>query len=288
MRSQIDNSLIGTILSLPFPIKCEIPFCKMEEEEYTKAEIIIHGCTTFLNVYSKLRHLGMCMFLIKELISYGYEKNIYCSYQMTSFKLCENSFQISAFYRPLNLLRAANLGFVFSGFDEIHKFNQNRMKYNNKTPKGYSIKQVSIKNSEKALSFYNKMTNEKKFVFSPDLQFFNKWITEFPTFIVFLEKKIVGIFSIKTIDFGTLNEIEGELCLPLLFSSKKEEKEKVLKCLISTASERNFDVLYLYSVGDLTQEILESVHAIKTNNSWFSLYNNSMKLTPLDLYVPLF
>lgn len=295
MRSELNKSLLGTVISIPFPIRCEITagiVAGVEDEadeEYTKRQIINHGCTTFLNVQTKLRGFGMCMLLIKELVNYGFENNIYCSYQITSFKLCENSFQISSWYRPINLINSVSLGFVFPGFNEINKFSQNRMKYTNKKPKKYTVKRVVKKNLEKALNFYKETNKDKKFVFDPDIVFFNNWTNYFPTFLVYHEKNIVGIFSINTIYCRMLNTIDGELCLPLLFTSKEKETEKVLKCLFSTAADRNFDAVYMYSVGDLNEKVLSNVNAIKTSDdSWFSLYNNGMKLKSSDLYVPIF
>jgi hypothetical protein len=289
MKSQINNSLIGTILSIPFPIRCEITAGCVDNEDYTKEKIITHGCTTFLNVQTKIRGFGMCMLLIKELALYAYENDIKCSYQMTSFKLCENSFQISAFYRPINLINSVSLGFVFPGFNEINKFSENRMKYTNKIPKEYSVKRVLNKNLEKAFNFYCKLTADKKFVFYPDIKFFDKWSNHFPTFLVYHGKKIVGIFSINTIYCRMLNTMDGQLCLPLLFASKNEEIDKTLKCLFSVAADRNFDAVYMYSIGDLNEKKLKEVNCIKTSeDSWFSLYNNGMSLKPSDLYVPIF
>jgi hypothetical protein len=280
MRSEFDQSLLGTILSVPFPIRC-----KYSQEE----KIIQHGCTTFLNVKTKLRGFGMCMLLIKDLISYGYEREIYCSYQTTSFKLKDKALQISSWYRPINLINSVKLGFVFPGFNEISKFNEHRQKYTNKIPKGYSVKRVVKKNLEKALNFYLETTKDKKFVFSPDLTFFDNWTDYFPTFLVYFEKKIIGIFSINTIYCRMMDIVDGQLCLPLLFASKNGTTEKVLQGLFSVAADRSYDAVYMHSLGDLNEKVLKEVHAVKTKeDTWFSLYNNEINLNIYDIYAPVF
>jgi len=276
MRGEQNKKLYGTIMSLPFPIKCS--FSK---------EVVIHGCTSFLNVDKKLRNFNMCSILIKELVKYGYENEIYCSYQTTNFKMCETSFQITSYFRPINLMNSITLGFVPPDILNIKKMAENRMKYKCKVPKKFSLKRVLNNNKEKALTFYNSLIKDKKFAFSPDLTLFSKWIQEFPTYLVRKEKKNIGIFSITSVFCRMGNEVEGKLCLPLLFVSLENNTE-VLKCLLSIAEERENDVLYCYSVGDLDSNTLENVNSIQNKEkSWFSLYNNGMKLSEQDLYVPI-
>ena len=277
MRGEENKKLYGTIFSIPFPIKCSF-----------SENTIIHGCTTFLNVQTNLRNFNMCSILIKELIKYGYENDVYCSYQMTNFKMCETSFEISSYYRPINLMNSIVLGFIPPDILNIKKIHENRMKYKCKIPKGFSLKKVLNKNKEKALNFYKVLVKDKKFSLYPDLNFFSKWIQEFPTYIVKKDKKNIEIFSITSIFCRMGNDMDGKLCLPLIFNTISNKKE-VLQCLLSIAEERENDVLYAYSVGDLDEETLKNVNANETpQKTWFSLYNNSMKLTSEDLYVPLF
>jgi hypothetical protein len=267
-----NKKLYGTIFSIPFPIQCN-------------QEIITYGCTSFLNVHTKLRGFNMCKILINELTSYGQEKGIYCSYQLSSFKMY-NSFPVSSWYRPIDLLKCLTLGFTFPGYNEIKKFASNKILYKCKTPKGYTIKKVK-EYDEKAHKFYISMIKNKKFAFCPDLEFFNNWVNVNSTYIVNYDKNIVGIFSITAIHCKT--SMTGKLCLPLIFNSLKNHDTNVLKCLLSTAQENQYDLLYTHSIGDLNENVLESVKSVKTKeDSWFSIYNNNIDLTPSDLYVPLF
>lgn len=204
---------------------------------------------------------------------------------MSSFKMCDNSFEISSWYRPINLMKCLGLGFVYPGYNEIKEFTKNIMLYKCKTPKGYSVKKV--KDVERAYNFYISLIENKKFAFCPDLDFFKNWINQFPTYLVKYNKIDVGIFSITSIHCKT--SIEGKLCLPVTFNCiENNNKVNVLKCLLSVAEEKGYDALYTHSVGDLDEITLKNVNSVKTKeNSWFSIYNNNIDLTVKDLYIPL-
>ena len=287
MRSSNNNSLIGCIISLPLPIRCSVVAGLIDNELYTKNKIINHGCTSFLNIHSKLRGHGLCIGLIRELTKHGHENSIYCGYSLTSFPLSVNSFEVSSWYRPLDLARSIGLGFPVPHWNEVSKINSIRMNYKTNMPKKYLCKKV--KNAKKALDFYKTINEDKKFVFMPDINLFEKWIQEYATFLVSYEKEIVGIFSIGTVICRMESGIEGKLCLPLFFNSKSEHASKVFKCCIFEAGEKDYDVIYTHSFGDLTKKVLEDNFALETpKKSFFTLYNNKLSLTPEDLYVPLF
>lgn len=279
MRGGSKNSLIGTLISIPFPIKCDV-----------SDEPIMHGSTSFLNVHRALRGNGMAMALIRELIQWGFEDQIYCDYHMTDNKIGEQAFQISSWYRPINLPKSIGLGFMIPEFNKPHLFAKNRMKYNTKSMSGYKTVRVLKKNQEKALNFYQKIGKDKRFIFWPDVALFSRWIQHFPTFLVRKkeDKEIVGIFSITSLFCRMGEEVEGKLCLPLLFNCKGGFNTAVMRGLIHVAQEREFDTLYVYQTGDINRECLESVNAIETlDKSWFSLYNNAMSLGPEDISIPL-
>ena len=314
MKGGQNNSILGFVLSIPLPVKCSFPAgcvgnvtcsavtdvtCSaVTDVTYTKDKVITHGLTTYLNVNSKLRGHGLAMALIRELTNIGYQNKILCSYQLTAKPLSEKYVNIFSWYRPLNLARSIGLGFSFPNWNEPHNFQKNRMKYQNKpssSHKEYKIERILEKNKIVALQFYKKINQDKTFVFYPDIELFTKWIQEYPSYYVTYKNnqhdtrtQIVGMFSLNSIFCKMITQLDGVLCMPLFFNSEKEHTIKVLKCLISIAAEREFDVLYLYEVGDLTEDVLNSVNAIKNKNpSYFSLYNNGLNLTSKDIYVPL-
>ena len=281
-----EQKLIGTILSVAFPVKCNVEAGEIDGFEYTKEFIITHGCTTFLNVHKTIRGFKMCMILIRELAKYGYENQIYCSYQLSSFKMCDTALEIKSWYRPINIMNSLLLGFTFPGFNELSNFNKNRMLYKCKLPKDCIVDQVKEKNLKKAFDFYQNNIKDKKFVFYPDIELFRKWTKEYGTYIVKNDKNIIGIFSIGTINCKMLTGVEGRLCLPLIYISKNI---KVMKSLLNVAEEKGYDALYSNEVGDLTENVFKEINAIPNSKvSYFSLYNNNMSLCSADIYVPLF
>ena len=268
-----NSHLYGTIFSLPLPIKSD-------------GNLITHGCTSFLNVCSKVRKFGMCSILIRELALYGFENNILCSYQLSTFKLHDNAVKINTWYRPISLMRSLLLGFTFTGYNDLSNFHKTREKFACKAVKGVDVKLVKEGGCENALNFYLKLVENKKFAFFPDLSLFKKWIKAYPTYVV----KGLGIFSLGTINCKMSNGAEGMLASPLLFACVNEGAGvQVLKSLLSVASEKDYDVFYCNQVGDLSEELLQSVNCIKNVvPTYFSLYNNSIKLDEKDIYTPLF
>jgi hypothetical protein len=296
MRGGQKNTLLGTIFSIPFPIKCH--FKNKNENKNENTEILVHGCTSFLNVHSKLRGHGMAKLLIGKLLQVGYERNIYCGYQITSFAASPTSIKINMWYRPLNMLRSLELGFVFPHFNEIGHFHENRIKYACRKPKGFNINQITQSTILKAYNFYvniqnNESITNKRFIYWPNEEEFIKWTKIFETTYLVTNKEnkdIVGLFTYKPF-YCRMSDthIEARLCLPLLVVCKGHYNSITLQSLIYMASQQCYDVLYCYQLGDLNRDCLTENSCISTTNpSWFTLYNNYMKLQPEEISVPLF
>ena len=271
MRGNNQNKLMGTILSLVLPIKIE-------------KKIITHGCTTFLNVHPAIRGFGMCMALIRGLAGFGYKKKVYCDYHMVAFKLGDNSVKLNSWYRPINLNRCKDLGFLYHGCNDSRSSIKNRLKYTNDL-RG-SMNFVKVGNDEDQYKYYLETVKNKKFVFYPDIDLWKKWITSFPTYIIYNNSAKVGIVSLNT----TYCVIEstggtGKVCFPIICNG---DMEYVLPVLNHIARIEKYDVVYFHQHGDVTQSALESINAIKTDTTlWFSLYNNSIDLDSSDIYAPL-
>lgn len=294
MRGINKSTLIGTIFSIPFPIRCkfnsvtEDDSVTEDESKSEESQIVEHCCTSFLTVHQKLRNKGLCMALMREMTKYGHSKEIYCAYSLTSFPLTPKSLEIRSWYRPINLPRSIGLGFSFLNWNNPGEFMKNKLLYTTKLPRKYVCIKVD-KKLEKALEFYKKITCDKKFLFLPELEFFKKWSQEFPTFLVSFEKKPIGIFSFTTIYCRMITGLEGKLLLPLIFNSVPEHSTNLMKCLLNIGAEYDYDTLYTHCIGDINQGLLKTINAIQTKDkSYFSLYNNSMNLDIKDLYIPIF
>jgi len=284
MRS-INDKLMGIVISVLLPIKNLTVFdCDNNDSDRTKFDynekIIIHGCTTFLVVHSSIRGHGMCMALIRGLINRGYEKGLYCDYHTVPFKLGENSIALKSYYRPINLSRALELGFLYPDCYDIRMKTKNRVLFSNKLPKNYSYTRANIE----SLKYYLGIIKNKKFCFYPDETLWLKWINDFPTYLIYYQNKIEGIVSINTIYciISSTNK-EGRVATPVLCNGNIDIILKVLPNIV-----QDYDVLYFHVYGDVSVASLELNHFIKTDHlTWFSLYNNRILLNSTDISVPL-
>ena len=283
--------IIGLVLSISLPISVN----GTEQKSF--------GYTTFLNINKNYRNKQITSVLIKNLIDVNYAKNIFHGYQITSFPLNKNSLKINIYYRPINLKNSLLAGFIYPGFNNISEFNKHRIFYKSKSPDKFLIKQIKPSNLNlvhQCYTFYshsiknkdtqNKDTNQnnKKFTFSPDENFFRNWITLYDSYIVQNAKhEIVGIFSVGSLSCKTLLGNSINLAIPYLFSST--DSVTTLKCFLYIAEQKDYDVFYCHSIGDLSDTVLKTVSCIQADRScYFSLYNSDIQLSPSDLYIPLF
>ncbi len=277
MRGGSKKSLVGFVISIPFKVRC-----LYNDDE----KIITHGCTSFLNVHKSLRGHGMCMTLIRELIKWGYEKKIYCGYHTTENKIGSNGVKINSWYRPLHLDKSIKLGFLYPDYDDIRSKRKTRLKYDTKIPSSCEISRVLESNHIESLEVYKKLVESKKFSFYPELSFWKRWVQYFPTYIVKKDNQYVGLYTLTSLHCRIQStQMDGNLATPLICVG---EMPYTLSCLIHTAKERNYDVLYLYEIGDIDNEVLVNSKALKTNTvQWFNMYNNNISLNATDIYVPL-
>ena len=276
MRSQNNNKLMGVIISIVLPIK---------NTNERGSELITHGCTTFLNVHPAVRGHGMCMALIRGLIERGYEKGIYCDYHTVHFKIGDNSIPLNCYYRPINLKRSIELGFLYPDCNDIRKNTLNRLRYSTNLPTGCSYVRVDD-NITSSLEYYRESVKDKKFAFYPDESLWKQWIEGFPTYIIYHNNVEVGIVSLNTL-YCVISSTgnEGRIATSVICNGKMK---LVLPTLIHITNQSGYDVFYFHQYGDVTANDLESIHCIKTDHTmWFSLYNNKIKIEPSDLSVPL-
>lgn len=261
--------LMGTIISLELPIKCK---------EQEREEIIIHGCTSYLCVHPSIRNHGMCMALIRGLIEAGFKKNYYCDYHMVSFKIGKNSIPLNSWYRPIRLNRARQLGFTIPSLSDRRL----RLKYNNRLPPNTRYQETD----NDGLRFYRDQVKNKKFVFWPDENMWSKWTKSFPTYNIYHNNVIVGVVSVNTLYCRIESTKEtGKLIIPVICVGNINITLSALNCI---AYDNEYDVVYYYQHGNLTDEELEKVNAMNTDTpTWFSLYNNRIQLNPDDLVTPL-
>ena len=274
--------LIGTIICLLLPIK---------NKSQGLEKVITHGCTTFLTVHPSVRGMGLCMALIRGLINYGYEMGVYCDYHMVSFQIGDNSFPLNSWFRPINLSRAKELGFLYPGYDDPRSVRTNRLKYRTKLPPDYSYVQITEenKNLKASLDYYCSLVDkdkDKMFSFYPDSEIWSKWVQAFPSYQIYNKKKLVGVVSLNTV-FCTIDATNetGRALFPIVCIG---DMKTVMPTLCNIAATTNHDIIYFHEQGDVTEEALSRTNTIMTTTKpWFSLYNNNIRINPSNLYVPL-
>lgn len=287
MRSS-NGMLIGTIISILLPIKCN-------------NTVITHGCTTFLAVHPGLRKMGLCMAMIRKLIEVGYEQGLYCDYHMVAFPIGDNSIPLNSWYRPIDINRSKELGFLYDGWKDPRNSTKIRLKYNSKLPPSCSYVLVDNTNCNVSLEYYLKIVEKTKFGFYPDKNTWQQWINAFPTYLIYQQtsnkqniknqnknkqNKIVGLVSINTIYcIITQTKETGRIMFPIICDG---DMDIVLKVTCSIAYDKNYDVVYFHEHGNVTSDCLSRINSIKTTTKlWFSLYNNRIKLDVSDIHIPL-
>lgn len=277
MRSESGNKLMGVIISIELPIR---------NIENNRTEIITHGCTTFLNVHPIIRGHGMGMILIRGLIWKGFEKKIYCDYHTVHFQIGDNSVELDCYYRPINLKRCVELGFLFPDCYNQNAVTRVRLRYRTKLPPNHRYEKIINNNLNEALEYYRESIKDKKFAFYPDNDLWKKWVVGFPTYLIYKNNKIEGIVSLNVVHCViTGTGKEGKIVTPVICNGNMGS---VLPVLVHISEVLKYDVLYFHQYGDVGAKDLESINCVKnTHTTWFSLYNNQITLDVSDLSVPL-
>lgn len=271
MRSQNNNKLIGFVMSIKLPIL------------NNNKELVDHGCTTFMVIHSSLRGFGMCMGLIRALTQLGYERGIYCDYHTIPMKLGSNSIKLNSWYRPLNLTNSVNLGFLYPNYDNPRNVRRNRLKYNTNLPPNITYKKIN----SGYLEFYRMLVVAKRFVFYPENDLWERWISLFDTYIISHEGNEVGLVSLNKIEcIVKTTNMEGKIVTPVICLG---QIDIVLSSLFHISKNLGYDVIYFHEYGDIKREHMERFNCVPTNaDVWFGLYNNAIELSPNDISVPLF
>ncbi len=301
------TDIIGCVLSVCYPVYLNANFQKSYNEKSYNEKSYNYGYTTFLNLDRNYRSQNLCPLLIKHLIDYNYKKNITNGYQITSFPLSEKSLPLKIYYRPINLKNSLLAGFTYPNFNNVQEYHKHRLLYKTKMPAKYSVKLVKPSNKllvDKFVNFYVQCITEKKKKFVMSLENVQEWITQYSTYIVEYNSEIIGLFSLNGLYSKTLMGNKIILAVPYLFVTKYKSNDKnqinkeenVLRCMLYVAEEKDYDLFYCHSIGDLCETLLKNVDCILGQKEcYFSLYNSpvsdlnlSLDITSSDIHVPLF
>ena len=148
-----------------------------------------------------------------------------------------------------------------------------------------TIEKVCMENLKKSYQFYNSYCENKKFYFSPSYEYWDKWVNTFPTYIVFENNKIIGIFSFEN-KWVYHTQTRNYLFTGHLVTCIGEQPKTLNSALI--IGKNIFDYLVMYEIGDLNKTILLNVNAQQIGKNFINFYNTTINLRSEELYIPIF
>jgi len=278
-----DKNLIGSIISIIVPLYINIKdinnTIRVEQSERSNfykqnpKKNIIFACSSFLILGDKYRGKGLGMALIQESLQILYENGGLGAYFINTVSRCDNSIPLFSWYYPLNLQKLDACKF---NYPKDYKTYFNLEKIEN-------IVKVDIKNSKQSYDFYFDYMKDKNIYFSPSYEYWQKWIESFPTYILFQNEKIIGLFSFNS---NYIRYSSNELNMGILLICIGEQPITLKSALY--ASKNLFDIITLYETGELTKKILKNVFAQNSHKSYINFFNTRIKITSAEFYCPLF
>jgi hypothetical protein len=280
-----ENRLIGSVISilLPIAINTNLKIHTLQLSERFKLgneNSVMFACTSFLILEEKFRGKGKGMALIQESLQILHDNGGLGAYFINSVSRCKNSILLNSWYYPLNFQKLDSCKFNYS-----REYKSYFIKHLNEGGKSANIIKICEENSKIAYDFYMDYMRDKKFYFTPNYEYWLKWILSFDTYILIQETKIVGLFCFNNNYIRyPLNKIE--LYTGILLFCIGKQPDTLLSAL--TTAQTLYDIITLYEVGDLTKKILSNVFAQKSHTCHINFFNTSLQLSSEEFYSPLF
>ena len=274
------NEIIGSIISIFLPIHINTNLEKniiQTSDRINKItnDAIFFPCASFLIVDDKYRGKGYGMSLIQESLLVNHEIGGLAAFFINNVSRCDNSIPLYTWYYPLNFHKLDACNFVYPK-NYKHCF---QITYDKE------IKKVDGNNIELTYKFYMNYLKNKTFYFSPSLEYWKKWITCFPTYLIFKENQIIGLFSYNSIllKFPSCRDYMNQGILLTCIGKQPD----VLNASISQARSM-FDNLNIFEIGDINMSLLKSVFAQGSSKGYINFYNTRLKIKAEDFYTPIF
>lgn len=258
LQMRKNNQLIGSLLTIPLPIKAQ-----------GKDEIM--GLVSFLCLHSSLRGLGLGKSLIEKLVEVGKEAKIYNGYYISPKK---SPLPLTMWYRALNLPKLSSLGFL--SYDPSQ-----RLKYRVKLPSNFKVYQISQDPDDRVRSFYLSSNHKYGLYYNPSQEHWKLWINNFCTYVIEKNNHIVGLFSLGNLLMMVKEEVVKIDNLLLLAG----DWDLVLKASIKTSQA---DLLYGYIIGGLNPSIIEFHRGvIGKQELYFHILSSPGALSLSEIMVPI-
>lgn len=279
LKERKNNTIVGTLITIPIPIHFYESINNNEINDFISE---FSTCTTFLCISEHLRKKGLAIFLMKKMTEYGYDKGLLTSYYVVPFKIGQNSIPIFSWYRPIKLDRARKIGFECPSFKKNNDRTErrDRLRYQIRLSSRIKIERID---EDRDFDFYFSLINNKKLYYSPTKDHLRLWTSQFPTFIVIENGRKIGLFSYYDIQVKLMKTGEISKIAHLLFCQGKQP-ETIQACLYNS---KEYDVLYGYRIGDITDEIINQINGFKTDRRlWLSFYNIGLKFNENEISIP--
>lgn len=280
-----NDKIIGSIISILLPIEINTELNKNVNMPTTKRfksikseESMVFSCASFLILENKYRSKGYGMALIQESLKHLYDNGGLGAFFINKVSRCTNSVLLKIWDFPLNLKKLDDHKFPYPK-DYKHLFEIEK-------DENYEIVKVEEKNLEESFIFYTNYLKNKKMFFSPNLNYWKKWVASFPTYIIKSNEGNMGLFSFRIDEIRyPINKMKAVYGWLIICIGKQPETLKASLFI----GKKFWDILKIYELGDLSDKIISSVNAQKSPvMQYLNFYNVRIFLKPNEIYFPIF
>jgi hypothetical protein len=280
------DKIVAVCISLIIPINVEriqrnqLKISDTSLENYhPNKKTVLFGYTNFLCSNTETREKSLAINSVRATLEYGYKFGVQFGYYLTTKPITATALKISPWFRPINSKNAIAAGF------KITESKHNHLIYSNNLPNDYSYALATASD----LKHYNKFIGSKKIYWNPSKEYWNLYLSIFNVIIIKYKDEIVGLASIVTtaINMSSTNKIINTGVL-MWCVGISEHLSKTLKCVCNYCNDNKINVLYGYTIGDVTTEIHSSINSFNTPEMYLEFYNTNIKYTMSEILLPLY
>jgi hypothetical protein len=262
-----ESTIVGTMISLIFRVRTRDGFS------------FLTSYTTFLCVAAEYRNHGLAMALIRVIMHEGYSRyQIHHGYYITFTPHHSVNAEIKSWYRPLNLKRSLSAGFdlqTFPGQRLSEAAMKQRMAYHVAKPNPLPVKVTNASYTQ-----VHKLLARGDLYLAPTKQEFIRLSNCFDIYLVG-DYGLFMLFPLTAIISSTGKTVRNAQ-LALMIGD-------VIPQAMWAANDENYDLLYGWYAGDVTEERVAASRGIITASTCYvELYNTRVMLPLGGMTIPLF
>lgn len=280
-----DKKIIGTMFTLVFRA------CYQDHPSKEPFEFLT-SYTTFLCIAKSFREKGLAMALIRSIMKAGHDRyGIHHGYYMTADTHHTINNKIESWYRPLNIRKTADSGFVLETFarkgDRAASIRQ-KLAYHINKPNNLPVR-IMPSNFKDKSSFLSasdayervlKIFHKGDLYLKPTLQEFECLCQCFDVYITDADGFFM-LFPMNSLISSTRKHIHNAQ-LALMIGDAMNQA-------LWAANESGYDLLYGWCGGDITATNVKSVRGlITTATSYLEFYNTRKSIPNNRTMLPIF